>query len=96
MDIYSCIYVHKWNIFPLIGIIEIEVSNVCISHLWQGFTTYHLYGDSEIRHVSYFWKILERCFPPEVKSSVKDLRMSKNSRGVVFDLPSDLSDVVKV
>ena len=64
--------------------------------LWQGFTTYYLYGDSEIRHVSYFWKILERCFPPEVKSSVKGLRMNKDSKGVVFDLPSDLSDVVKV
>ena len=41
-----------------------------------------------------FWSV--RCFPPEVKSSVKGLRMSKDSKGVVFDLPSDLSDVVKV
>jgi hypothetical protein len=31
-----------------------------------------------------------------VKTSVKGLRMSRDSRGVVFDLPSDLSDVVKV
>ena len=61
-----------------------------------GFTTYYPYGDSEIRHVSYFWKILEHCFPPKVKSSVKGLRMSKDSKGMVFDLPSDLSDVVKV
>ena len=62
----------------------------------QGFTTYHLYGDTEIRHVSYFWKILEQSFPPEVKSAVKGMRMSKDSRGVVFDLPSELSDSVKV
>ena len=64
--------------------------------LLQGFTNDYLYGDSEIRHVSYFWKILERCFPPKVKSSVKGLKMSKDSKGMVFDLPSDLSDVVKV
>jgi hypothetical protein len=31
-----------------------------------------------------------------VKTSVKGLRMSRDSRGVVFDLPSDLSDVVEV
>ena len=31
-----------------------------------------------------------------MKSSVKGLRMSKDSKGVVFDLLSDLSDVVKV
>lgn len=49
-----------------------------------------------VRHVSYFWKVLERCFPPEVKDSVKGMRMSKDEKGVVFDLPSDLSSVVKV
>ena len=49
-----------------------------------------------VRHVSYFWKVLERSFPPEVKDSVKGLRMSKDEKGVVFDLPSDLASVVKV
>ena len=62
----------------------------------QGFTTYHLYGVTEIRDVSYFWKILEQSFPPEVKSAVKGMRMSEDSRGVVFDLPSELSECVKV
>ena len=75
-------------------------ANKLFFHYWpqllQGFTTYHLYGDTEIRHVSYFWKILEQSFPPEVKSAVKGMRMSKDSRGVVFDLPSELSDSVKV
>ena len=33
MGIYTCVYVRKWDIFPLIGIIEIEVSNLSISHL---------------------------------------------------------------
>lgn len=62
----------------------------------QGFTTYYLYGDREIRHVSYFWKILERCFPASVKEGVKGLRMSKDCKGVVFDLSTDLSSLVKV
>lgn len=49
-----------------------------------------------VRHVSYFWKVLERSLPPQVKDSVKGIRMSKDEKGVVFDLPSDLSSVVKV
>ena len=43
-----------------------------------------------------FWRILEQCFPNNVKDSVKGMRMSKDSKGVVFDLPSNLSSVVKV
>lgn len=50
----------------------------------------------EVRHISYFWKILESSFPANVKDSVKGIRMSKDDRGVVFDLPSDLSSVIKV
>ena len=50
----------------------------------------------EIRSASYFWRILEQCLPNNVKDSVKGMRMSKDSKGVVFDLPSNLSSVVKV
>jgi hypothetical protein len=49
-----------------------------------------------VRHVSYFWKILEKSFPPHVKDSVRGMRMRKDEKGVVFDLPSDCSTVVKV
>ena len=31
-----------------------------------------------------------------MKESVKGIRMTKDERGVVFDLPSDLASVVKV
>ena len=62
----------------------------------QGFTTYHLQGSKEVRHNSYFWRILEGNFPSEVKDSVKGLRLTKDSKGAVFDLPSDLNSIVEV
>ena len=61
----------------------------------QGYTTYRLLCDHEIRHIGYFWKILEQNFPPEVKEGVKGMRMSKDSKGVVFDLPNEFSAIVK-
>ena len=45
----------------------------------QGFTTYNIYDETDIRDISYFWKILEQCFSLEVKSAVKVMRMSKDS-----------------
>lgn len=62
----------------------------------QGYVTYHMYGDKDIRGVAYFWKVLENCFPPEVKEAVKGMRMCKDCRGVVFDLPCDMQEVVQV
>ena len=59
-----------------------EISSPLFS-LLQGYTTYYLHGDMEIRSASYFW-ILEQCFSNTVKDSVK----GKNS--------SNLSSVVKV
>ena len=50
----------------------------------------------EVLRESYFWKILESNFPSTVKSSVKGLRLSKDSKGVVFDVPSDLCSVIQV
>eukprot|EP00731_Ephydatia_muelleri_P005718 Em0002g1894a len=61
----------------------------------QGFTTYHMLASQEIRSVSYFWKILESSFPHEVKESVKGMRMSKDNKGVVFDLPSKFDTMIK-
>ena len=62
----------------------------------QGFTTYYLHGDMEVHHVSYFWRILETNFPANVKESVKGLRMSKDCKGVVFDISSDFASVIQV
>lgn len=61
----------------------------------QGFTTYHMTASQEIRAVSYFWKVLESSFPPEVKESVKGMRMSKDNKAVVFDLPSKFDTMIK-
>ncbi len=69
-----------------------KVSSCCV----QGYVTYHLQGDKEIRGPGYFWKILESSFPSNVKESVKGLRLTKDAKGVVFDLPSDLSSVIEV
>ena len=68
----------------------------CIAHPLQGYVTYHLQSDEEVRHVSYFWKVLESCFPPAAKGAVKGMRMCKDSRGVVFDIPSTFSATIKV
>ena len=61
----------------------------------QGFTTYFMKASQEIRAVSYFWKVLESCFSHDVKESVKGIRMSKDNKGVVFDLPSKFDTMVK-
>ncbi len=53
-------------------------------------------GDQDIRGVSYFWKILEQSLPLQVKEAVKGMRMCADNRGVVFDLPSELQDIVQV
>ncbi len=53
-------------------------------------------GDQDIRGVSFFWKILEQSLPPQVKEAVKGMRMCADNRGVVFDLPSELQDIVQV
>ena len=46
--------------------------------------------------MSYFWKILEQNFPSRIKEAVKGMRMCKDSKGVVFDVPSDLQGVIQV
>ncbi len=58
--------------------------------------TYYMCSDQEIHGVSYFWKILESSFPLHVKEAVKGMRMCADHRGVVFDLPSDLQETVRV
>lgn len=72
------------------------IFSTCVFFPPQGFTTYLMHGDRVIRHVGYFWRILEHNFPARVKEAVKGLRMTKDERGVVFDLPSDLSSVIEV
>jgi ATP-dependent RNA helicase DDX21 len=59
------------------------------------FTTYHLTNAFEFRTVSYMWKAIELHLPSEVKGAVRGMRMCQNMKGVVFDLPSSLNELVK-
>ena len=59
------------------------------------YTTYHLTNSFEFRTVSYMWKAIERHLPSEVKEAVRGMRMCKDMKGVVFDLPSSLNELVK-
>lgn len=61
----------------------------------QGYTTYLLHCSEPVRHQGYFWKVLERGFPPGVKEATRGMRLCKDCKGVVFDLPNELSSVVK-
>ena len=47
---------------------------------FQGYTTYHLSCEHEKRCAAYFWGVLERGFPPNIKAEVKGLRMCKDMR----------------
>ena len=60
-----------------------------------GYTTYHLMNSFEFRTVSYMWKAIERHLPVEVKDAVRGMRMCEDKKGVVFDIPSSLDELVK-
>lgn len=46
----------------------------------QGYTTLMLTSDKVIYSPGYFWRILEHKFGEEVKSTVKGLRMTQDSK----------------
>ena len=50
----------------------------------------------EFRSVSYMWKVIEVELSAAVKAEVRGMRMCKDKKGVVFDLPCNLCDTVKV
>ena len=62
---------------------------------FEGFTCFHLTSSAEIRSKSYVFVALKRHLSPDVESSVKALRLQKDRRGAVFDLPSHLVEKVK-
>ena len=46
----------------------------------QGYTAYLLHCSEPVRHQGYFWKVLERSFPPEVKEATRGMRLCKDSK----------------
>jgi ATP-dependent RNA helicase DDX21 len=60
----------------------------------SGFTCYHLSCDHEKRSAAYFWGVLERSFPLHIKAEVKGLRLCKDMKSVVFDLPTTSASTI--
>lgn len=55
----------------------------------EGFVTYQMETDSEVRSASFFWNILRKHCSPALTDNIKNMRFLKNHKGVVFDLKED-------
>jgi ATP-dependent RNA helicase DDX21 len=58
----------------------------------EGFITYLMEVDYEVRSTSYFWSILKKHYAPNVIESIKGMKFLSNHKGVVFDLKEDLKE----
>ena len=52
----------------------------------EGYITYLMETDNEVRSVSFFWNLLRKNFAPTVVDGIKGLRFLADHKGVVFDL----------
>lgn len=50
----------------------------------RGFTTFIINVNTEMRGTGYAWNILERHLTPELKESVRGMRMCLDRKGIVF------------
>lgn len=55
----------------------------------EGFVTYKMELDHDVRTPSYFWGLLKKHFAPSITDNIKGMRFLKNHRGVVFDLKQE-------
>lgn len=58
----------------------------------EGYITYVIENDREIRSLSYVWGILKRNFSPDLVESIKGMRMLKNRMGSVFDVSENYKE----
>ena len=58
----------------------------------EGYVTFLVETDAEVRSVSFFWNALRRHFAPNVVDSIRTLKMLANHKGVVFDLREEFKD----
>lgn len=52
----------------------------------EGFVTYKMELDYEVRSPAFFWNLLKKHFSPSITDNIKGMRFLKNHKGVVFDL----------
>lgn len=52
----------------------------------EGFVTFKMEVDYDVRSPSYFWNLLKKHFAPSMTDNIKGMRFLKNHKGVVFDL----------
>ena len=55
----------------------------------EGFVTYKMELDYEVRSPAFFWNLLKKHFAPSITDNIKGMRFLKNHKGVVFDLKED-------
>ena len=58
----------------------------------EGFVTFILEGDHEVRSTSYFWNVLRNNYSPMIFEKVKGMRFLRDKKGVIFDLPEKFSE----
>ncbi|KAL5018873.1 hypothetical protein ScPMuIL_004595 [Solemya velum] len=60
----------------------------------QGYTTYIFSTNMELRGTGYVWRSLEKQIPDD-KEKIMRMRMCKDKTCVVFDLPSELDQLIE-
>ena len=58
----------------------------------EGFITYIIETDQEVRSLSYFYNFIKHSFAPHVADSIKGMRFLANRQGAVFDLDEKFKD----
>lgn len=55
----------------------------------EGYVTFQMETNIEVRTPTYFWNILKKNFSNDVVDSIKGMRMLATRKGVVFDLKEE-------
>eukprot|EP01147_Barroeca_monosierra_P003166 gene3166-5909_t len=61
----------------------------------EGFTAFHLSVQNEIRAKSFVYSMMERYVSHDVREAIRGLRLQKDHKGAVFDLPTEMVSTVK-
>ncbi|KAK3750355.1 hypothetical protein QZH41_010272, partial [Actinostola sp. cb2023] len=77
------------------GTTEIKSRSLLSSQ--EGYTTYIMTCDvaDPVRSTGYMWRVIENNLPPEVKPEVRGMRLVGDRKGVVFDVPHKLDNLIK-
>eukprot|EP00124_Ichthyophonus_hoferi_P003197 Ihof_evm1s264 gene=Ihof_evmTU1s264 len=61
----------------------------------EGYETYMIEVDQEVRGTGYFWGIIERNLGEDIKAEIKGMRMRVDQKGCLFDVPLEMCAKVK-